>query len=53
MDKEKTKSVAAILVSLHLIIQAMDELHKKITGFIIQKGNTNVKTPDNFDHRGN
>jgi len=60
MDKEETKYIAEIIVSISLltgsldalhqsIAKVLDELHKSLTKLIIQKGEPNAKNPNDFD----
>lgn len=53
MDKEETKTLAHMLVSIHLLAEALEEIHKQLTEMIIQKGTNHDKGPGSFNYHGN
>lgn len=53
MDKEETHFMVESLVTIHMLTQALEELHESLTDFVIQKGAPNVQNPDDLDIRRN
>jgi len=51
MNNEETKIIVAALLELSDICERADALHKFLTTFIIQKGESDVKDTDSFNLR--